>query len=80
MTVTETQAQGDPAAGLGAAGTGGCCGDPPQAPRTLPDPAQATAAAGAPCCGTTAEATLAGACCGTTAKAQAVASGAGCCG
>jgi hypothetical protein len=65
---------GDPAA----AGSGGCCGNPPQATDILlPDPADATAA---PCCGTQAEAQAAGACCGTTARADAVASSAGCCG
>jgi hypothetical protein len=84
MTMTDTQTRGgfagDPAAALTVAGTGGCCGNPPQATLTLPDPAEATAAAGSPCCGTTAEATGAGACCGASAKAEAVASGAGCCG
>ena len=71
---------GDPAAALTVAGTGGCCGNPPQAALALPDPGPATAAAGSPCCGTTAEATEVGACCGGSAKAEAVASGAGCCG
>ncbi|MDG6106139.1 hypothetical protein Daura_06390 [Dactylosporangium aurantiacum] len=80
---TQTPAQGgfagDPAAALTAAGTGGCCGNPPQGTLTLPDPVEA-AASGSPCCGTAAEATEAGACCGTSAKAEAVASGASCCG
>lgn len=68
---------GDPAAALTAAGTGGCCGNPPQADLTLPDP---TAEAGAPCCGTTAEAQQAGSCCGAAAKQEAVTAGQGCCG
>jgi hypothetical protein len=84
MTMTDTHIQGgfagDPAAALTVAGTGGCCGNPPQATLTLPDPGQAAATAGSPCCGTLAEATEASACCGTSAKADAVASGAGCCG
>jgi hypothetical protein len=84
MTMTDTQTQGgfigDPAAALTVAGTGGCCGNPPQATLTLPDPDQASAAAEAPCCGTAAEATESGSCCGTSAKAEAVASGTGCCG
>ncbi|MDG6105771.1 hypothetical protein Daura_18835 [Dactylosporangium aurantiacum] len=69
---------GDPAAALDVAGTGGCCGNPPQATLTLPAVDGPDAAA--PCCGTMAEAARAGACCGTSAKAEAVASGAGCCG
>ncbi|MFC7535372.1 hypothetical protein [Actinoplanes sp. GCM10030250] len=67
---------GDPAAALTVAGTGGCCGNPPQAGPALPEPATA----GAPCCGTTAEARQAGSCCGTAAKQDAVAAGQGCCG
>ncbi len=80
-TQTQTPAQGgfagDPAAALTASGTGGCCGNSPQATLTLPEPASA---GGSPCCGPAVEATEAGACCGTSAKAEAVASGAGCCG
>jgi len=50
--------------------TEACCGDPS-------NPAsQATS----PCCGTAAEAHGSGGCCGPTAKAEAVATGAGCCG
>ncbi|WP_327001033.1 hypothetical protein OHA72_38700 [Dactylosporangium sp. NBC_01737] len=81
MTDIQTQGgfAGDPAAALTVAGTGGCCGNPPQATLTLPDPG-ASAAGTSPCCGTAAEATQAGACCGTSAKVEAVASGAGCCG
>ncbi|GAA4716650.1 hypothetical protein [Phytohabitans rumicis] len=68
---------GDPGAALAVVGTAGCCGNSPQtASLVLPDPA----AAGAPCCGTVAEADAAGGCCGAQAKAGAVASGAGCCG
>jgi len=78
--MTDTQIQGgfagDPAAALSVAGTGGCCGNPPQATLALPAPAQASGV----CCGTTAEAAAEGACCGATAKAEAVASGSGCCG
>lgn len=70
---------GDPAAALTVTGTGGCCGNPPQATLTLPGPAE-PAAASSPCCGTAAEAKAEGACCGTAAKTEAVASGAGCCG
>lgn len=82
MTDTQTQGgfAGDPAAALDVSGTSGCCGNPAQSTLTLPDPAQSGAAVGSPCCGTTAEATETGACCGTSAKAEAVASGAGCCG
>ena len=74
---------GDPAAALNVSGTSGCCGNPPRATLALPDPSRPAAAddaAGSPCCGTDAEAAQAGACCGTSAKAEAVASGAGCCG
>jgi hypothetical protein len=87
---------GDPAAALSVAGTGGCCGNPPQAALALPDPPQATlalpnppqatlalpdpAVSASPCCGTAAEATAAGTCCGTAARSDAVAAGAGCCG
>ncbi|MEV4511223.1 hypothetical protein AB0K00_19890 [Dactylosporangium sp. NPDC049525] len=82
MTSTHTQGgfAGDPATALNVSGTSGCCGNPPQATLTLPEPSGAAAAGASPCCGTTAEATEAGACCGTSAKAEAVASGAGCCG
>jgi len=59
-----------------AAGTGGCCGNPPQATATLPEPVRAAA----PCCGTATDAAAEGSCCGSTAKADAVASGQGCCG
>ena len=68
MTDTQTHGgfAGNPAAALDVAGTSGCCGNPPQATLTLPDPSRspadtaadaAGAAAGSPCCGTTAEAT-----------------------
>ncbi|GLL03758.1 hypothetical protein [Dactylosporangium matsuzakiense] len=67
---------GDPAAALSVAGTSGCCGNPPATSLALPEPA----AAGSPCCGTSAEATAEGSCCGSTAKADAVAAGQGCCG
>jgi len=67
---------GDPAAALTISGTGGCCGNPPQATLALPDPA----AAASPCCGTADEARADSACCGTTAKSDAVAAGTGCCG
>ncbi|MEV4139087.1 hypothetical protein AB0J72_43850 [Dactylosporangium sp. NPDC049742] len=67
---------GDPAAALTVVGTGGCCGNPPQATPDLPEPG----AASGPCCGTAAEAEADGACCGTGAKTESVASGAGCCG
>ena len=68
---------GDRTAALTVAGTGGCCGNPPQATLTLPT----TAPAGTgPCCGTATDAVAEGSCCGSTAKADAVASGQGCCG
>ncbi|MEV0560543.1 hypothetical protein [Dactylosporangium sp. NPDC050588] len=76
MTQTQGGFAADPAAALTVAGTGGCCGNPPQATLDLPEPA----AASGPCCGTIAEAEADGACCGTGAKTEAVASGAGCCG
>lgn len=75
-----SQSAGEPAAALAVAGTGGCCGNPPQATRDLPASAAAATETGAPCCCSTAEAQAAGACCGTAAKADAVASGTGCCG
>jgi hypothetical protein len=67
---------GDPAAALSVAGTGGCCGNPPQASLALPDPA----AVASPCCGTATEAQAEGTCCGMAARSDAVAAGAGCCG
>jgi hypothetical protein len=79
--MSDTQARGgfvgDPAEALTAAGTGGCCGNPPQATLTLPEPAEAS---GGPCCGTTTAAAVEGSCCGSAAKADAVAAGQGCCG
>ena len=77
MSDTQTRGgfTGDPNAALSVAGSGGCCGNPPQtASITLPE------TAGSPCCGTPAQAQESGSCCGATAKADAVASGAGCCG
>jgi hypothetical protein len=68
---------GDPADALTVAGTGGCCGNPPQTTLSLPEPAGTTAA---PCCGTATEAVAEGSCCGGAAKADAVAAGQGCCG
>jgi hypothetical protein len=68
---------GDRAAALSVTGSGGCCGNPPQATVALPDPVDTAAT---PCCGTAAQAQAAGSCCGTEAKAEAVASGTGCCG
>ena len=43
-------------------------------------PAERSAAAATPCCGTAAEAAAAGSCCGPAAKADAIAAGTGCCG
>ena len=71
---------GDPTDTLKVAGTSGCCGGPPAATLDRPDPASGPTADAAPCCGTAAEATVAGGCCGSSAKAEAVASGASCCG
>jgi len=65
---------GDPAAALTVSGTGGCCGNRPQAAVTLPEPAAG------PCCGTAWEAAAENSCCGSAAKVDAVASGQGCCG
>ena len=67
---------GDRLQALAAAGTGGCCGNPPQTTLALPD----RAAAGTPCCGTAAQAAAENSCCGSTAKADAVDAGQGCCG
>lgn len=75
-TATTGGFSGDPTAALTVAGTAGCCGNPPTATLDLPEPA----AAGAPCCGTIAEATAEASCCGSAPKAAAVASGQGCCG
>ena len=69
MSDTETR---DPAA----TGTSGCCGNPPQATLTLPEPATTAS----PCCGTPAEAAAEGSCCASAAKTGAVAAGQGCCG
>ncbi|MFG2041615.1 hypothetical protein [Dactylosporangium sp. NPDC048998] len=74
QTTTTGGFAGDPAAALTVAGTSGCCGNPPTGTLALPEPA----AAGAPCCGTTAEAAAEASCCGSAAKADAV--GRGCCG
>jgi hypothetical protein len=78
MSDTQTSGgfTGDPSAALAVAGTGGCCGNPPQATLTLPE----TTGAAGPCCGTATEAAAEGSCCGSTAKADVVASGEGCCG
>ena len=78
MSDTQTQGgfSGDPAAALTVAGTGGCCGNLPQATLTLPE----TTEAAGPCCGTATDAVAEGSCCGSSAKADAVASGQGCCG
>jgi hypothetical protein len=65
---------GDPEEALTVAGTGGCCGNPPQATLNLPDPGVA------PCCGTAADAAAEASCCGSAAKADAVAAEQGCCG
>jgi hypothetical protein len=80
MSDTQTSGgfTGDPTAALTVAGTGGCCGNPPQATLAVPNPAEAVAAA--PCCGTATDAAAESSCCGSTAKADAVASGQGCCG
>ncbi|MER7006017.1 hypothetical protein ABT297_23660 [Dactylosporangium sp. NPDC000555] len=77
-TTTTGGFAGDPAAALAVAGTSGCCGSPPTATLNLPEPA----AAGTPCCGTTAEASAEPSCCGSAAKADADAdaAGQGCCG
>jgi hypothetical protein len=65
----------DPTEALTVAGDGGCCGNPPQAGLTLPEPAT-----GGPCCGTPADAVAESSCCGSAAKSTAVAAGQGCCG
>jgi hypothetical protein len=57
-----------------AAATGGCCGSAPTAVASVAAPAADT------CCGTAGAAQAEGACCAPAAKAEAVASGAGCCG
>jgi hypothetical protein len=66
---TETAARGgfagDPAEAFNPPGVGGCCGATP---------------ATSSCCGTAEAAEAAGTCCDPSAKAEAVASGAGCCG
>jgi len=79
--MSDTQSRGgfagDPAEALTAAGSSGCCGNPPRATLTLSEPAEAAAG---PCCGTATAATAEGSCCGSVAKAEAVTSGQGCCG
>ncbi len=78
MSDTQTRGgfTGDPAAALAVAGTGGCCGNPPQATLTLPEPATSRR----PVLRHAAEAAAEGSCCGSAAKADAVAAGQGCCG
>jgi hypothetical protein len=66
----------DPA--LAGSGSAGCCGTPQRT--AAPAASDAAEAAGAPCCGTPADAQASGGCCGTSAKAEAVSSGASCCG
>ena len=79
MSDTDTAGRGgfagDPADALAVTGTGGCCGNPPQATLMLPEPAT-----DGPCCGTQAEAKAESSCCGSAAKSTAVAAGQGCCG
>jgi hypothetical protein len=77
MTDTTTRGgfAGNPADARTAAGSGDCCGNPAPAAVTTVD-----VRAAAPCCGTAAEAVAADACCAPAAKADAVATGAGCCG
>jgi hypothetical protein len=69
-TPTQGGFAGDPAEALTVAGTGGCCGNP----------SAESEPASSPCCGTSAEAAAESTCCGAAPKADAVASGAGCCG
>jgi hypothetical protein len=78
MSETRTQGgfAGDPAAALSVSGTSGCCGNPPQANLSLPEPSGSTTT----CCGTVAEAQAENSCCGSAAKAEATATGTGCCG
>ncbi len=79
---TETTTQGstggfagDPAEAFAPpASAGGCCGSPATTTASTGELAAST------CCGTEAEAQESGGCCGEAAKAQAVASGARCCG
>jgi hypothetical protein len=65
---------GDPAEAFTPPAIGSCCGSSP-APAADPE-----TVAAASCCGPVAEAAASGGCCGETVRAQAVASGAGCCG
>lgn len=60
---------GDPAEAFHPPAAGGCCGS-----------TGTTATATNPCCGSAQAAATAGSCCGPAAKADAVRSGAGCCG
>ena len=78
MSETTTQGGfvGDPGAALSVGGTGGCCGNPPRATLSLPEPAGSATT----CCGTVAEAQAEDSCCGSAAKAESTASGTGCCG
>jgi hypothetical protein len=65
---------GDPAEAFTPPAMVSCCGSSPAGA------AEPETVGASPCCGTAAEAVASGGCCGQTAKAQAVASGAGCCG
>lgn len=56
----------------------GCCGS--AAPAEQVKVQVEAAAPVSPCCGTSEQAAAEGSCCATSAKAEAVASGAGCCG
>ena len=64
---------GDPAEAFNPPKAGGCCGGP--ATGTGPAGGQTEV-----CCGTAADARASGGCCGEAAKAEAIDSGAGCCG
>jgi hypothetical protein len=71
MVSTETTTGGfvgDPAEAFTPPTAGGCCGSAP------------TGETASACCGSAEAATAAGACCDPVAKAEAVETGAGCCG
>jgi hypothetical protein len=72
-TTTTGGFNGDPAEAFNPPAASGCCGGTPTG-------TEAATAATSTCCGTAAAAQETNSCCAPEAKAEAVATGAGCCG
>jgi hypothetical protein len=69
---------GDLAEAFAPAAGSGCCGSPAGHTDSPEDAGGESSVT--PCCGTSEQSQAEGSCCGESAKAEAVASGAGCCG